>query len=107
MPQAKNGDTVKVHYTGKLDDGTVFDSSISREPLEFKLGEDQLIPGFEKAVVGMDDGDSKTVRIVSKLDHADPTLGGCDCDPTKTALDHGELNRLADSPLFVLRGGHA
>lgn len=65
MAQAQNGDTVKVHYTGKLDNGTVFDSSADREPLEFKLGSDQLIPGFENAVVGMNAGESKTVKIAA------------------------------------------
>ncbi|MDZ7714987.1 MAG: peptidylprolyl isomerase [Balneolaceae bacterium] len=66
MPQVKDGDTVKVHYTGKLGDGTVFDTSREREePLEFTLGQGQLIPGFEKAVVGMDVGDSTSVDIPS------------------------------------------
>ena len=63
MRQAKYGDTVKVHYTGKLEDGTVFDSSIDRDPLQFTLGEGQVIPGFEQAVVGMNLGESKTVTI--------------------------------------------
>jgi len=63
MTQAKLNDKVSVHYTGKLDDGTVFDSSVQREPLEFTVGEGQVIPGFENAVVGMETGDSKTVRI--------------------------------------------
>jgi peptidylprolyl isomerase len=63
MAQAKNGDTVKVHYTGKLEDGTVFDSSQGREPLEFTLGTGQLIPGFDAAVVGMAVGENKTVTI--------------------------------------------
>ena len=63
MSQAKNGDTVKTHYTGKLDDGTEFDSSAGGEPLEFMLGEGQVIPGFENAVEGMEVGDSKSVRI--------------------------------------------
>ena len=61
--QAKNGDTVQVHYTGKLADGTVFDSSVERGPLEFTLGAGQVIPGFEKAVLGMKVGDKKTVTI--------------------------------------------
>ena len=60
---AKLGDTVKVHYTGKLEDGTVFDSSKDREPLEFTLGQKQIIPGFEEAVFGMKPGQSKTVTI--------------------------------------------
>jgi peptidylprolyl isomerase len=61
--QAKNGDTVQVNYTGKLADGTVFDSSIGREPLEFTLGAGQVISGFEKAVFGMKVGEKKTVTI--------------------------------------------
>lgn len=65
MAQAKKGDTVKVNYTGKLSDGTVFDSSQGREPLEFTLGEGQLIPGFENAVEGMNPGDTSTVEIPS------------------------------------------
>lgn len=64
MSQAKSGDTVKIHYTGTLDDGTEFDSSAGREPLEFAIGSGQVIPGFDKAVDGMTVGDSKTVTIV-------------------------------------------
>lgn len=60
---AKNGDTVKVHYTGKLEDGTVFDSSEGREPLEFTVGEHEVIPGFEEAIVGMNQSESKTVKV--------------------------------------------
>jgi peptidylprolyl isomerase len=63
MVQAKTGDTVTVHYTGKLEDGTVFDSSVEGEPLEFSIGEGNLIPGFEQAVIGMSPGDSKTEFI--------------------------------------------
>lgn len=63
MAQAKTGDSVKLHYTGTLNDGTVFDSSEGREPLEFTLGQNQVIPGFENAVLGMSPGDSKTVNI--------------------------------------------
>jgi peptidylprolyl isomerase len=63
MSQAKQGDSVKVHYTGKLDDGTVFDSSVGREPLDFTVGGGQLIAGFDEAVVGMAVGEKKTVRI--------------------------------------------
>ena len=65
MAQAKNGDTVKVDYTGKLDDGSIFDASEGREPLQFTLGTGDLIPGFEQAVLGMDIGDTKTVKIDS------------------------------------------
>jgi peptidylprolyl isomerase len=67
LSKVKEGDTVKVHYTGKLtDDGTVFDSSRDRDPLEFTLGQGQLIPGFEEAVIGMEEGDSTTVDIASE-----------------------------------------
>lgn len=65
MSKAQEGDTVKVHYTGKLDDGSVFDTSENREPLEFTLGQGQLIPGFEKAVIGMEEGNKTTVTIPS------------------------------------------
>jgi peptidylprolyl isomerase len=60
---AKEGDRVKVHYTGSLKDGTVFDSSLQREPLEFTLGSGAMIAGFEKAVYGMQVGQSKKVTI--------------------------------------------
>lgn len=63
MTQAKKGNTVKIHYTGKLQDGSVFDSSSGREPLQFSIGGGQVIPGFEEAVVGMKVGDKKTVEI--------------------------------------------
>lgn len=60
---ASDGDTVSVHYTGTLEDGTTFDSSVGSEPLEFTLGEGNMIPGFEKAVYGLKVGESKTVTI--------------------------------------------
>ena len=66
MSQAKQGDTVKVHYTGKLEDGTVFDSSLEDDPLEFTIGEGDLIPGFEQAIVGMEPGESKIEKIPSE-----------------------------------------
>lgn len=66
MTQAKTGDLVAIHYTGKLEDGTVFDSSRNRDPLEFALGSGQVIPGFESAVMGMSLGESKTEVIPSE-----------------------------------------
>ena len=63
MTDAKSGDTVRIHYTGTLDDGSTFDSSKGRDPLEFKLGSGQVIPGFDTAVTGMSVGESKTVTI--------------------------------------------
>ena len=61
--QAKNGDIVQVDYTGTLENGTVFDTSVGGEPLNFTLGEGQVIPGFEQAVLGMKVGESKTFTI--------------------------------------------
>jgi peptidylprolyl isomerase len=65
LSQVKKGDTVKVHYTGTLNNGEIFDTSKEREPLEFTLGKGQLIPGFEKAVLGLNIGDSTKVDIPS------------------------------------------
>lgn len=67
MSEAKHGDTVTIHYTGTLDDGTVFDSTLGREPLEFTLGAGGIIPGFEAAVSGMTRGETKTVTIPPEL----------------------------------------
>jgi peptidylprolyl isomerase len=71
MAKAKEGDRVKVHYTGRLDDGTVFDSSECSEddcgcdhgPMEFVIGGGQVIPGFDKGVLGLEIGESKTIHI--------------------------------------------
>lgn len=65
MSQAQEGSTVKVHYTGKLEDGTVFDTSTDRGPLEVKLGAGNVIPGFEKGLLGMAVGEKKTLSISS------------------------------------------
>lgn len=72
----QDGDTVKVHYIGTVDGGVQFDSSREREePLEFTLGEGQMIPGFENAVIGMEPGDAKTITIP-----ADEAYGPKDAD---------------------------
>ncbi|HLW30957.1 MAG TPA: peptidylprolyl isomerase [Aequorivita sp.] len=63
MNQVTGNETVKLHYTGKLGDGQVFDSSLQREPLEVKLGEGKLIPGFEKGLVSMKVNEKKTITI--------------------------------------------
>lgn len=63
MTGARPGDTVKVHYTGTLVDGTVFDSSVGREPIEFTIGEHDVIRGFEDAVVGLSVGERKQVTV--------------------------------------------
>lgn len=61
--KVKSGDTVLVHYTGTLENGTVFDSSTGREPLGFVVGNGEVIPGFEAGVVGMQAGETKTIHI--------------------------------------------
>jgi FKBP-type peptidyl-prolyl cis-trans isomerase 2 len=63
MQQVKQGDTVKVHYHGRLTDGTIFDSSEGRQPLEFKVGSGMVIKGFDESVKGMNVGEKKTVSI--------------------------------------------
>lgn len=63
MPQVKKGDTIKVHYHGKLKDGTTFDSSSGRDPLEFEVGKGSVISGFDTGVIGMEIGEKRTIEI--------------------------------------------
>ncbi len=72
MSQVKQNDTVKVHYTGKLADGQVFDSSLEREPIEFTMGQGQLIPGFEKGLLDMKVNEKKTINIPSEEAYGEP-----------------------------------
>lgn len=73
MSQVKENDTVKVHYTGKLADGQVFDSSVERgEPIEFTMGQGQLIPGFEKGLIDMKVNEKKTVNIAKEEAYGEP-----------------------------------
>ena len=65
MALAKSGDTVRINYTGRLDDGTVFKTSCGYKPLEFRIGKSTLIPAFQETVVGMKPGNSRTVKIVA------------------------------------------
>ena len=69
---AQQGDTVAVHYTGTLDDGEVFDSSRDRDPLEFEVGGGQVIPGFDKAVEGLEVGASREVRLEPEEGYGEP-----------------------------------
>jgi FKBP-type peptidyl-prolyl cis-trans isomerase 2 len=71
MPQAKQGDTVYVHYKGSLEDGTLFDSSEGNDPISFTIGAGEVITGFEEAIVGMSEGESKTERIVPGRGYGD------------------------------------
>jgi FKBP-type peptidyl-prolyl cis-trans isomerase SlpA len=72
MTKAKNGDTVKVHYTGKLNTGEVFDSSVNADPLQFTLGQQQVIAGFEEAVLDMKPGETKTIEIAADNAYGQP-----------------------------------
>lgn len=67
----KEGSKVKLHYTGKFEDQNVFDSSVGREPLEFTVGEGMLIPGFERGVIGMEPGGTKTIEIEPEQGYGD------------------------------------
>ena len=71
MSQVKENNTVKVNYTGKLSDGQVFDSSEGKEPMEFTLGQGQLIPGFEKGLIDMKLNEKKTITIAKEEAYGD------------------------------------
>lgn len=66
MANSKTGDTVKIHYTGSLNNGEIFDSSKDRDPFQFTIGAGQVIPGFDEGVLGMDVGDTKTITIAAE-----------------------------------------
>lgn len=85
MPEAKTGDQVAVHYTGKFGDGSVFDSSKGQEPLRFTIGAQEVIPGFEQAVMGMSPGQTKTQTI-----RADQAYGPHN-DEMVVSIDRGEF----------------
>lgn len=75
--EAKVGDTVMVHYTGKLEDGTVFDSSVSRgTPFSFTLGENKVIRGWEEGILGMKEGEKKTLTIPPELGYGEFGIPG-------------------------------
>ncbi len=72
MSQVKQNDKVKVHYTGKLANGEVFDSSLERDPMEFEVGKGQLIPGFENGVIDMKVNEKKTIEVPSDEAYGEP-----------------------------------
>lgn len=72
MAKAENGKKVSVHYKGTFEDGQVFDSSEGRDPLTFELGGKQVVPGFENAIVGMEEGEKKSVTLEPKDAYGDP-----------------------------------
>lgn len=85
---AQAGDTVTVHYTGKLEDGSVFDTSRERDPIEFELGSGSVIPGFEEAVAGMEVGERREIRLAPDKAYGerDPEL---EVDVSRTQLPEG------------------
>lgn len=86
MSQVKQGDTVKIHYTGKLENGTVFDSSVMHgEPIEFTVGEGCLLPDFETGVVGMTPGDTRTIGIPHENAY------GAYCDNMVITLERSQI----------------
>ncbi len=110
MTQAKNGAKVSVHYTGKLDDGNIFDSSVGEEPLVFTLGEGELIEGFEEAVLSMSIGEKKTVIIAPEKAYGEPhddmllevPLSEMPADLELEVGDELELTNEEDEPMLVI-----
>lgn len=99
MQQAKKGDTVHVHYKGTLDDGTEFDSSEGSDPISFKLGEGEVIPGFEEAIEGMAAGEKKTQRIEAENAYGERRdelvfSVGRDQMPEGTEIEVGDMLRV-------------
>lgn len=110
MIQAKRGDKVAVHYTGRLSDGSIFDSSIGEDPLEFTLGDSDLIDGFEEGVLGMSVGEKKTVIIEPDKAYGEPhddmvlevPLSEMPDDLELNVGDELELTNEDDEPMIVI-----
>ena len=88
MQRVKKGDTVIISYIGRLEDGTVFDSTENRNPLEFTVGEGELIPGLEQGIIGMMPGESKTILIPMELGYG-PHLNERVCELDKERVPQG------------------
>lgn len=93
MAKAKIGDTVKIHYTGTLDNGKVFDSSEGKEPLEFKLGEKKVILGFENAVIDMEEGQEKDVKIPPDQAYGQPNENAIKSFPRESFPDNNKVKK--------------
>jgi peptidylprolyl isomerase len=92
MTQAQPGTTVSIHYTGTLSDGTTFDSSEGRDPLTFKMGEGEIIPGLESALSGMEVGDKKQVTIASEEAYGPHRPEAIQQVPRESVPDHIPLD---------------
>jgi FKBP-type peptidyl-prolyl cis-trans isomerase 2 len=92
MSDAKTGDTVRIHYTGTLSDGSTFDTSSGRDPLEFTVGSGQIIPGLERAIDGMSVGEKKTVEVPAAEAYGDRNPEGVQSVPRAQVPDHIPLD---------------
>ena len=92
MNDVKPGDTVRIHYTGTLSDGTTFDSSQGREPLQFTVGSGQIIPGLDSAIPGMNVGETKTVTVPAAEAYGDRNPDGIQSVPRAQVPDHIPLD---------------
>ena len=81
MTQVKSGDTVRIHYTGTLSDGSTFDSSEGRDPLEFTVGSGQIIPGLDTAMPGMAVGETKRVEVPAEQAYGEPNADALQAVP--------------------------
>ena len=81
MTQVKSGDTVRIHYTGTLADGSTFDSSAGRDPLEFTVGSGQIIPGLDTAMPGMAVGETKRVEVPAEQAYGEPNADALQAVP--------------------------
>jgi FKBP-type peptidyl-prolyl cis-trans isomerase 2 len=85
---AKAGDKLRIHYTGRLDDGTVFDQSEGRDPLEFTAGSGEIIPGLDRGVIGMAIGESREVTVPPEEGYGDRDEGRVQSVPREAIPDH-------------------
>jgi FKBP-type peptidyl-prolyl cis-trans isomerase 2 len=92
MSDAKSGDTVRIHYTGTLPDGSTFDSSAGRDPLEFTVGSGQIIPGLDRAIDGMSVGEKKIVEVPASEAYGDRNPEGVQTVPRAQVPDHIPLD---------------
>jgi peptidylprolyl isomerase len=92
MPDARSGDTVRIHYTGTLSDGSTFDSSQGRAPLEFTVGSGEIIPGLDRAIEGMTVGETKTVTVPAAEAYGDHDPDGVQSIPRDQVPDHIPLD---------------
>ncbi|MBN7787503.1 peptidylprolyl isomerase [Ponticoccus gilvus] len=92
MTQVKSGDTVRIHYTGTLTDGSTFDSSAGRDPLEFTVGSGQIIPGLDKAMPGMAVGEKKQVTVPADEAYGQPNPQAQQAVPRAEIPDHIPLD---------------